>query len=148
MFGLDENAVVSVELADVQWQIGSIPWGKFEALRIDFSEAWDRVKEAPSPDAPPDARADYQRSRIPLTAACAEMVRWGVRGWGGLPAEKTRASFGGKDFDVLSDRVVDYLARVSSGLLLLELATQVAKHNRVTESDLVGFQSLPPGTTG
>ena len=142
MFGLDLSDTKDHEHGGVTWKIGAVPWAKLEALRADFLQHLAELGDAPAADAAPATHAARRLAAIPLTQACGEVVRWGVKGWdlAGFPFETRPESFAGQSFPVLTDRLVDLLCRVDRGLLVEVLAIEVFKANAVSEEDLVGFR--------
>lgn len=144
MFGLDENATKDVKLdgVDVTWKVGSIPLGKAKALRVEWAALLQPLVRELPPDASVEQRAAQGLARIPYAEKCAEIVRWGLRGWTipGLDVELVEESFAGKPCKVLSPRLAEYLARVGGGSLVEALALPILQAQDVSEADLLGFK--------
>lgn len=132
MIFLDESQREPVTIGPVTYQIGPVPVGKLEVLELAISEARRSVGEI-GPD-------EAGKLLVAVLPAYRELVRWGLKGWSlPRPLELVREPFAGGSCEVVAPRLVEVLSRVNSGALVVSLAHEVLRCNRISEEELLGF---------
>jgi len=147
---LDLDATTEATAAGRTFRVSSVPAGIAHALDFRQMKVLAPLREHMASDgtALPGHESQLAALQVATDAewleVCREWIRWGLRSYAGELGGAKVSRFG-RDWTLLADDACDRIVRAEGGFVALSLAREIAKVQRVSADEALGFLS-PSGS--